>query len=353
MDRHACRDGAVVVEGVVRLHEHLTRVHGGPDARGPARWDFSTNANAAGPCPEAVAAVREADATRYPDPSYHALRERLAQWHGVDPGRILWAASASEFIQRVTAVSARHRPGPVAIPPHAYGDYETAARASNRAVARHTDPSATLCWHCEPSSPCGQDAPPFRHLSAAIAVLDLVYAPLRLDGTGTWSETARQAVFELHSPNKALGLTGIRGAYAIAPRVGNEELIDALSHASPSWPLGAHAVAMLDAWASPATQQWLAESRDTLREWKRAQIEMLLSMGAEVSPSVANFFCVRLPFSCDAAHLRARGIAVRDAASFGLPAWLRLSVQPPQAQDQLQAALRALVGTQTSTKVSA
>ena len=38
------------------------RSHGGADARGRARWDFSTNANAAGPCPIAVAALQAADA---------------------------------------------------------------------------------------------------------------------------------------------------------------------------------------------------------------------------------------------------------------------------------------------------
>ncbi|MBQ1766317.1 MAG: aminotransferase, partial [Aquincola sp.] len=89
----------------------MTRTHGGPDARGPARFDFSTNANAAGPCPMALAAAQAADASRYPDPSYTALRARLAALHGVAPQRILLAASASEFIQRITAVGARLQPG--------------------------------------------------------------------------------------------------------------------------------------------------------------------------------------------------------------------------------------------------
>ena len=44
------------------------RSHGGADALGAARWDFSTCANAAGPCPTALAAVQRADVTRYPDP---------------------------------------------------------------------------------------------------------------------------------------------------------------------------------------------------------------------------------------------------------------------------------------------
>ena len=37
------------------------RVHGGPDARGAVPHDFSTNANAVGPCPQALAAVQAAD----------------------------------------------------------------------------------------------------------------------------------------------------------------------------------------------------------------------------------------------------------------------------------------------------
>lgn len=52
----------------------LTAIHGGPDALGVPRWDFSTNSNACGPCPHALAAVLQANATHYPDPQYTALR---------------------------------------------------------------------------------------------------------------------------------------------------------------------------------------------------------------------------------------------------------------------------------------
>ena len=197
-----------------------SRTHGGPDAHGRARWDFSTNGNAAGPCPTALVALRGADAAHYPDPGYRALRERLAAWHGVAPERIVVAASASEFIQRLTAVGARLAPGPVAVPAHAYGDYAAAARAWGRTVTGETDPAATLRWSCEPSSPLGQDAPPPPGVALdapGVAVLDAVYAPLRLEGASAWDEAVRGRVFELYSPNKALGLTGVRGAYAIAP----------------------------------------------------------------------------------------------------------------------------------------
>src|SRR5690606_8357774 len=196
----------------------MTRVHGGPDARGPARWDFSTNAVAGGACPIALRALRRADPRHYPDPAYHALREALAHWHGVAPSRVLVAASASEFIQRVTAVGQRLRPGAVALPAHAYGDYAAAAQAAGRPVVPHGDAPATLRWCCDPSSPLGEDAPPPAAPGGIATVLDSVYAPLRLDGASPWTADARDAVFTLHSPNKALGLTGIRAAYAIAPR---------------------------------------------------------------------------------------------------------------------------------------
>ena len=81
--------------------------HGGPDARGAAEHDFSTNANALGPCPQVQAEVQRADARHYPDPCYRALRERLADLHGVQPPRIHLAASGSEFIMRMNADMSR------------------------------------------------------------------------------------------------------------------------------------------------------------------------------------------------------------------------------------------------------
>ncbi|HJV70103.1 aminotransferase class I/II-fold pyridoxal phosphate-dependent enzyme [Ideonella sp.] len=329
--------------------DRLPRLHGGPDARGAAQWDFSTNANAAGPCPAALSALQRADATRYPDPGYQALRERLAAWHGVAPERIVPAASASEFIQRITAVGARIAPGPVQVPRHAYGDYGAAARAGGRAVLvdgdEHHGPAVSLRWYADPSSPLGQDAAPPAEPGACATVLDAVYAPLRLEGRSGWDGEARSAVFELHSPNKALGLPGVRAAYAIAPRASGAAGAwwrDALAAAEPSWPIGAHGVAMLEAWSDDSTQQWLAAQRETLRHWKGLLLALLDEVGAECRPSVTPFVCVRLPSGATPAALRVQGIRVRDAASFGLPGWVRLSVQPPAALAALREAIGAL-----------
>jgi histidinol-phosphate aminotransferase len=41
------------------------------------------------------------------------------------------------------------------------------------------------------------------------------------------------------------------------------------------------------------------------------------------------------------ATLRAQGIKLRDATSFGLPGWVRLGVLPPDAVGALNVALKA------------
>lgn len=336
-------------------------LHGGPDALGVPRFDFSTNSNACGPCPQTLAALAGCDATRYPDPHYTALREQLAAFHGVEPWRVLLAGSASEFIYRITAwvaqqgVAAGRKKGAavlrtVRVPPHAYGDYAQAARSWGLTVV--SDGAAGLQWRADPSSPLGQatvrepigagDAP-----GAGLNVLDCAYAPLRLSGTASWSDAERHTLWQLWTPNKALGLTGVRGAYAIAP-LNAEAAVQALNRVCPSWPVGAHGVAMLQSWVQAEVQSWLAQSHITLRNWKVRQIGLLEGLGWRCLPSETNFFCAR-PFPNDTPDdaqgnanlhaallaLRSQGIKLRDAQSFGLPGHVRVGVQPPVAQDAL------------------
>lgn len=331
-------------------------VHGGPDALGVPLHDFSTNANACGPCPIALAAVRAADAVRYPDPAYTALREALGAWHGVPPDRIVPAASASEFIHRITAWAARQRAAGVVLPAHAYGDYAQAAAAWGlpvlpaSAVSSGAPSPLLLHWACEPSSPLGTADPALDawHAEDAVAatgatatvdralrVIDCAYAPLRLEpaGPGRHGSALPPSAWQLWTPNKALGLTGVRGAYAIAPEHARPADAAALRSLAPSWPIGAHGVAMLTAWVDPAVQAWLAGSLEALRDWKAQVLQACEAMAWAVHPgSQANYLVARPPVAHLAQHLqdlRAQGIKLRDCASFGLPGHVRLGVLPP------------------------
>ncbi len=319
------------------MMQNIQRIHGGPDASGAARFDFSTNSNACGPCPAALAAMQQADPTQYPDASYTALRGQLAAFHDVDARRVVLAASASEFIFRITALTARRGGHSVWLPRYSYGDYAHAATAHG--LAEVTDPlTAGLCWACEPSSPFGQAHQDWHSSARAVQVLDRAYEPLRLSDKFAHGQYL-QKLWQLYSPNKALGLTGVRAAYAIAPLDAAVD-IDAIHQLCPSWPIGAHGVAMLQAWTQPGVQAWLAGSLTTLRRWKAQQIELCKSFGWAVLPSTANFFVCQA--TVDLTALRQHGVKLRDCTSFGLPGHVRISVQSPAAQNALATAVQLL-----------
>lgn len=331
-------------------------LHGGPDAQGTPAHDFSTNSNACGPCPEALRDVQRADATHYPDPAYKALREALGAFHGVAAHRIVIAGSASEFIHRVTAWVARHPGATVSLPTHSYGDYAHAAQTWCLPLVGNLDgaderPFALLQWACEPSSPLGLSDPALPQWRAQnngyhtdvgndmLQVLDCAYVPLRLDGV---DPDIPRAAWQLWTPNKALGLTGIRAAYAIAPANAPISQLNALEALAPSWPVGAHGVAMLTAWVQPSVQQWLQASRVTLRGWKVEQQALCHALGwNEVTGSLANYFVAHLPqvptpdIALALKALRVHGIKLRDCASFGLPGHVRLGVLAPASQQAL------------------
>ena len=329
--------------------KHMSVVHGGTDALGVPAHDFSTNRNACGPCPAAVAALQAAHMAQYPDPHYTELSAQLAAFHGVAVARIVIGGSSSELIHRLTQHAVRQGARVITLPQHHYGDYLQAAQVWGlQAYPRGSTPQG-VHWACEPSSPLGvvetmwNDWP---HSGAAFItegawhVLDCAYRPLWLEG-----ETPQRdcdGLWQLWTPNKALGMTGVRAAYAIAPVQTPEAELQALRLLAPSWVVGAHGVAMLQAWVTPAVQQWLAHSLQQLRAWKAQQLALCARLGWQVLPGhQANYFVARLPIhdmAVPLAALRAQGIKLRDGASFGLPGHVRLGVLQPASQTALEQA---------------
>lgn len=328
-------------------------IHGGTDALGVPTHDFSTNRNACGPCPAAVDALQAAHVAQYPDPHYTALRAQLAAFHGVEPRRIVMGGSSSELIHRLTQHAVRSGAKAITLPRHHYGDYAQAARVWNLELQARSVESAGLQWACEPSSPLGQldDIWPAWQQplqNREWRVLDCAYRPLWLEGVAP--ERGMDSVWQLWTPNKALGMTGVRAAYAIAPLAVQEPELATLRALAPSWVVGAHGVAMLQAWTTAAVQDWLAHSLQALRVWKAQQLQLCEQLGWQVvAGHQANYFVARWP---DAFHgpamvqrlaiLRGQGIKLRDCESFGLPGSVRLGVLAPASQTALAKAWAAL-----------
>lgn len=317
----------------------LQAEHGGPDSGPPAAFDFSTNASPLGPPPALLAAVQAADRRNYPDPSYRALRRRLG-----DDDLVLPTAGGAEGIRRLTLTALLAGRREVWVPQPGFGDYALAAQALGLAVKSYAQPAdirptaPAVVWICEPCNPTGASVPAWPELDALV-IVDRAYEPLRLQGD---TPALPAGAWQLVCPNKALGLTGIRAGYAIAPRA-DEVWGHALSLA-PSWVLSAEGVAMLTHWPDDATQRWLADARATLRDWTAAQHALLADLDWQQRESCTHFWLARPPRADCAPRLRERGIRVRDATSFGLPGWVRVSAQPPAAQQALQQALLEIEG---------
>jgi histidinol-phosphate aminotransferase len=349
----------------LRWPQPAPTVHGGPDAGAPVRWDLSTNANPFGPLAPVAQAVAAADRSRYPEPGYAALRSRLAQWHGVAAEQVMPAASAGEWIWRFT-LALRQAGGArrVWLPAPGYGEYRAAAAALGAACGCYDTLSADaplpslepgdLLWICEPNNPTGGSLGSSRlahWITAAVerqaeVVLDLAYEPLRLDGAAL-PDAARQA-WQLWSPNKACGLTGVRGAYALAP-AHRLDAAHGLRGLAPSWVLGADGAAMVSAFASVEAADLLAAQRQAMAVWRGDWIAALRVRGWVVGDGVTPFLLARPPGSAALAPLwhaawRQRGFKLRDAASFGLRGWVRVGISAPAVRGALMEVCDAVHG---------
>ncbi|WP_290660025.1 pyridoxal phosphate-dependent aminotransferase [Aquabacterium sp.] len=336
--------------------------HGGPDNGAPITHDFSSNANPLGAPDEVVQAIQAADRQRYPDPDYQALRECLAQVLGAQAARVLPTAGSSEAIRRLTLAASLRGVRQVWVPQPGYGDYRSAALALGLEVQGYTSGEAllsalmeqarpSLVWLCEPCNPTGQSLPPSFWMALAelqrqhpvMLAVDRAYEPLRLVGQDPVPAALADQCWQLCSPNKALGLTGVRAGYVIAPVDDAVLEVATFQALAPSWVLSAEGVAMLQAWHRPGTQAWLARSRHTLALWMAAQQTALMRLGWHCQPSVVPFMLARPTHSVNL--LRDHGIKLRDASSFGLPGWVRLSAQAPHAQQALLQALTQMEST--------
>lgn len=346
-------------------------VHGGPDDGPLIAADFSTNAHPCGANPFVAIAVREARIEAYPDPAYRRLRETLAHFHDVALERIVIGASASELIWRITQVFTNSTSGSAArvvIDARTYGEYRRAASASGLAIqspAQGSPNTTTLRWICSPNNPTGEllDAQIEHGASGADGpvVVDLAYRPFHSllepgasQNPGVLRTAWADNVVQLWSPNKLHGLTGVRGAYLVLPRREHAALNErTLAALAPSWVLGADGVAMLNAHVSPTALAHLLSAQSELRSWKAAQDEALRRAGWQLRASRLHFGLARPPWPLRDAlparhwheHLRQHGIKLRDAASFGLPDWVRLSARPPKDAARLIALTRDFMET--------
>ncbi|MFW5845765.1 MAG: cobyric acid synthase, partial [Planctomycetota bacterium] len=149
----------------------------------------------------------------------------------------------------------------------------------------------------------------------------------------------------LRSLTKCFAIPGLRVGLAI----GAESVLRPLRQDRPCWELGTLEQAVAS--ACLRDQQYVAESREQLRQWRAAWARDLAELpGCQVVPGQANWHLLKLPVQHDAdsvvsACLR-QGVALRSGAGIGDlgPAWLRIAVRRPEENERCLQALRQVLG---------
>ena len=349
--------------------------HGGPDfaelaalgIRPEALLDFSVNKNPLGVSPRAMRAVGLVEPSAYPDSRCLRLRAGLAAAHDVRPDEVLVGNGSVELIWLLGQVYLAPGDDVVIVGP-TFGEYDAAAR---RAGARITQVDATeetafrpilqeivetirqaeprVVYLCNPNNPTGQalELDDVRYLLEVLGngllVVDEAYVELA-DGVESVVALGRSdpRLVVLRSLTKSHGLAGLRLGYLI----GAAGVVEALGQAQPPWSVNAFAQAAGVAALGDDTH--VTEGRRLARRARAMLVDGLERLGLTCVPSRASYWLVKVG---DGRQVRdemlRRGILVRDAGSFGLPAYIRVAARPIDECERLLAVLAGLLSSGT------
>lgn len=294
--------------------------HGGDGARLAAALglppgavlDLSASLNPVAPDPAPIVA-RHLDALgRYPETT--EATEALAAQLGVPPEQLLLTSGGAEAI---ALVAAELGPGRVDEP-----EFSLYRRHLPADGADHPERPR---WRSNPHNPSGRLATP----DDIAAVWDEAFWPL---ATGTWTrgDAARGAIV-LGSLTKVLACPGLRLGYVHAA---DEDMIARLARRQPRWAVNGLATeALPDLLPEIDLPGWAVQIR-RLRDGMAALLEQA---GYDPLPSDANWLLVHAPGLRE--RLAARGILIRDCASFGLPGTVRIAVPDDKGLLRLEQAL--------------
>ena len=323
--------------------------------------DFSVSCNPYGPCPTVVDAIRAAPIDRYPDPTALDAREALSACLGVAADRIAVGNGAAELLWTLAQVLVR--PGdPVVVVEPAFGELPAAvAHLGARVHAWRARPEAdfavdlaavgrtiracdaALVYLCAPGTPTGTAVPveAVRELAEAHPATAIVLDQSFLSLSARFADACvalPSNVACVRSLTKDHAIPGVRIGYVLAAPT----LIERVEHGRASWTTGAAAQAAAIAATTPAAQAFVADSRTRLLAERRQLAELLHGLDLAPVASSTGYLAVRVG---DARALRDRllthhAILVRDCASFGLPAHIRLAARTVADRARLVAALR-------------
>lgn len=333
---------------------------------------LSSNENPLGPGPAALAALRQValgnaggELHRYPSTDHAALREAIAEVHGLDAARVICGVGSDEIIAFLCQAYAG--PGDeVLYSQYGFLMYRISAQAAGATpvmapeAARHTDVDALLAAATErtrlvfvanPNNPTGTMIPlsELERLAdglpeQALLVLDGAYVEYveGYDG-GLALLEARSNVVMTRTLSKIYGLGGLRVGWGYGPKA----VIDVLNRVRGPFNLAQFQQDI--ATAALHDQGHVIRSRAENAAARDLLTQALRAAGVAVDESFGNFVLARFdsPARADSVDeaLQAAGILVRKMGGYGLPEALRITIGSAQDCNRIaQIVARALEG---------
>lgn len=309
---------------------------------------LSSNENPFGPSDKAKEAFARSvhSLHRYPTTDHRALREAIADVHGLDAGRVICGVGSDEIIHFLCQCYAG--PGDeVLYTEHGFLMYKIAAMAAGATPVevpereRVTDVEALLAactkrtklvFIANPNNPTGTmiSASEVAQLAEglppqAILVLDGAYAEY-VEGydAGLSLIEGRQNVVMTRTFSKIYGLGGLRIGWGYGP----QPIIDVLNRIRGPFNLSN---SQLDAAeAAVRDQDYVKRCRADNARMRAWLAEALAELGVPSDISLANFVLARFHDDAEAeacdAFLRGQGLLVRRVSGYKLPNCLRITV---------------------------
>jgi L-threonine-O-3-phosphate decarboxylase len=320
--------------------------------------DFSVNSNPYGPSPAVTQAIAHVRLDRYPDRACLALRRALSQRLQVSAEQIVVGNGTAELIWLIALAylaSDRH----VLIAGPTFGEYAHAAALMGAQVhflnalpAQHFGMQIDqisreiercqphVVFVCNPNNPTGWLIPSSEIAACAaryqntLFVVDEAYRAFVSTGNDNGITQAGN-ILSLRSMTKDYALAGLRLGYA----VGAPDVVQALASVCPPWSV--NAVAQAAGLAALEDEAYLHSTLTALRQAKDALVAELAQVKLNVLPSATHFFLAEVGNGARFRRaLMRHGIQVRDCASFGLPAFVRIATRRPEENARLIQALR-------------
>jgi histidinol-phosphate aminotransferase len=331
---------------------------------------LSSNENALGPSPRAIAALKKCagEQHRYPDGTCEAVRTALGRHYGLAAERIVCGAGSDELISLLARAYAG--PGEEVL----YSEYgfimypisalgvgakpvaapEKALRADVKALLAGLTDKTRILFLANPNNPTGSYLAKDEVLylvaglpKDVLLVIDAAYAEYvtRNDySAGAQLVDAHDNVVMTRTFSKIYGLAGVRLGWAYCPPAVADVLNRLRNPFNVTAPAQAAALAALEDIAHVDAAR---ANNDIWLPWVSAELERI---GLEVAPSVGNFVLVRFPQepqrNADAADgfLARHGIIPRKMGAYKLPHSLRITIGREDEMRLLVSALAEFMG---------